>query len=376
MKEKLIKIVYVIPSLIKSGPVNVLYNIVKNLDRKRFEPIVVELREYPQHNRHNHAWFEKLGVRIDRHNYSLWYTEFCIKKIARELSEKYNEQDTVFHAHGYYPTLILAAMNGRLTMNTIHNRCDEDFSFKHNWLMASYMSNNFRKALRRLSLCVVISENMLDYYAKKGVSLIKVCNGVDAYDRKTNDERAILRNSLNIPLNVFVLLYPAGFSIRKNQVCIIEAVKKSKRQDILILFAGRGETEVKCKSLVGNDKRFRFLGFQLNMEQWWNVTDYMISSSLTEGMPMAVLEAVNQGIPCILSSIPSHNEISNNVFGDNALLFDPFNPENLVYILDNNIGNIAMSSEEIANRARAIYTSEVMAHNYENCYNNLILTIK
>ena len=132
----MIQIVYIIPSLIKSGPISVLYNILKHLDRRRFNPIIIELRVHPLRDRHNHELFENLGIKIDRRNYSLWYTQMNFKRLAKDISKKYSKPNTVFHAHGYYPTLIAAAMKGRHTMSTIHNRCDEDYAMNYNQWMA------------------------------------------------------------------------------------------------------------------------------------------------------------------------------------------------------------------------------------------------
>ena len=371
----MVTIVYIVPSLIKSGPVNVVYNIVKHLDRRFFNPVIVELREYQQKDRHNHDWFEKLGIRIDRYNYSFLKMQLCLKHISEKLSAKYPGTDVIFHAHGYYPTLIVAGMKGRITMNTIHNQCGEDFSARYNWFLAHYMVYSFRRALPRLAMCAVISDNMMNYYYTKAVRLVTIYNGVDVYNRITDEERSRLRTKLEISKDTLVLLYPAAFSYRKNQSCIIKAIKSCKRHNVLILFAGRGEDEEMCRTLAGSDCRFRFLGYQMDMSQWWNVTDYMISSSISEGMPMAVLESLLYGIPCILSSIPVHKEVSEQIFGKDAILFDQNDPDSLASIIDNGI-QCPLSNSEIAEKARKIYSAEVMSKHYEHCYKQLIANPK
>ncbi len=45
------KICYVISTLQKTGPVIVLYNLVKNLDRTRFEPYIITLSKEPEKSR-------------------------------------------------------------------------------------------------------------------------------------------------------------------------------------------------------------------------------------------------------------------------------------------------------------------------------------
>lgn len=369
----MIQIIFIVPSLIKSGPINVLYNIVRHLDHSRFKSIIIELREHPLRDRHNHKWFEDLGVEIDRRNYSLCYMQLRIKHIANEISNKYNEPNTVFHAHGHYPTLIATAMKGRCTMNTIHNRCDEDYAMRYNRWIARYMSHIFHKSLKKLLLCTVICDSMKDYYADDGANLTVVYNGVEPPQIISQDERLQLRNKVGIPDNTIAMFYPAGLGEGKNQKCIIEAVKLSKRTDIVVLFAGMGEksVEFKLKKLAGNDTRIRFLGYQKNMNEWWAVADHMISASYSEGMPMAVLEALMYGKPCILSDIPVHRQIATSIFGGNAILFDPNNPHTLASMIDHGF-TFDISNQEIASKAKNIYSAEIMARNYEKCYNELI----
>ena len=54
----------------------------------------------------------------------------------------------------------------------------------------------------------------------------------------------------------------------------------------------------------------------------YNKIDYVISSSLTEGKPFSIIEAMSFGIPCIHSNINGIDEIINNT---NGFVFDFFN---------------------------------------------------
>ena len=125
------------------------------------------------------------------------------------------------------------------------------------------------------------------------------------------------------------------------------------------------------KKLAGNDCRIRFLGYQKNMSEWWAVADCMISASYSEGMPMAVLEALMHGKFCILSDIPIHRQIAASVYGSDVILFDPNSPQALASIIDNGFA-YGISEQEIAAKAKMIYSSEIMARNYEKCYNELV----
>ena len=125
------------------------------------------------------------------------------------------------------------------------------------------------------------------------------------------------------------------------------------------------------KKLAGNDCRIRFLGYQKNMSEWWAVADCMISASYSEGMPMAVLEALMHGKLCILSDILIHRQIATSVYGNDAILFNPNNPQALASLIDNRFV-YSISDQEIASKAKMIYSSEIMTRKYEKSYNELV----
>ena len=367
------KIVYIVPSLIQSGPIKVVYNIIKYLDRERFYPIVVTLHEPRLKNRDNRILFEELDVEIVSFSYSIWNFQFQTLSIARTINELYPESNVIFHAHGYYPTLILSKMKGRLVMNTIHNICNLDFRHKWGILLGSYLSMRYKFALRKLDLCVTISETMNKFYRNDNRLTLKVIyNGVEAIGYQSQeDRRRAMREHLNIDQDKKVLLYPAGFNKGKNHLYLISCLKKIKRDDFLILFAGQGNTELSCKQLVGSDNRFRFLGYCLDMEPYWMVADFMISSSLAEGMPMAVLEALLHGVPTLLSNIPPHLEILRTVWGDEGMSFSLNDEQSLIKLISS-ILDLQFDHEKILLRAWQFYSAMRMSESYSEIYESLL----
>jgi len=363
-------IVYIIPALIKSGPVNVLYNIVKYLTKEKYRPIVVALYEHQLRHRDNTNSFRELGIETHVYNYTKWQLQSKTAQIAEELYHKYSPNgEVVFHAHGYYPTLILAKMKNAKTMTTIHNRCSEDFKSRFGLLLGTYMSWSYKYALRKINICVPICETMKSYYGKdKNLNLQVVYNGVNVETHSLDNCQAKI--DLSIPVETIVLLYPAAFSKGKNHQMIIHELKSVESNNFLVLFAGMGDEEEKCKLLVGDDKRFRFLGYQMDMAKYWAASDFMISSSLSEGLPMAVLEALTKGIPCILSDIPPHMEILNSVFGNTKLCFSA-NKRGMLKNVFSNYGHNIYNKKEIQEKAIKLYSSEVMTKNYEKIYSSL-----
>lgn len=365
----MMKVIYLVPSLIKSGPINVVYNIVKNLDRKRFTPIVVALSEYPVKERNNQKWFEALGIEVKAHTYSKWQLQLHTRAIAARLQQELDGPEVIFHAHGYYPTLLLSKMRGIRSMTTMHNRCDEDFRMKKGRLMGIYMSRCYRSALRKLDRCVAICHSMECYYAKDVSSLTTVCNGVQTAQGYYVDLRRETREKYGIAENVKIYMYPAGFSQRKNQQEAVTELKLFHEKGGIVWFAGQGETENACREMAGNDPTFRFLGYQMDMEPFWAAADFMLSPSLSEGMPLAVLDALVRGIPCILSDIPAHRELLESIPGS-GLCF-PVHESGALRKAVSRAMVMEWDRAAIRRKAVALYSNEAMCRGYEAVYQKL-----
>ena len=82
---------------------------------------------------------------------------------------------------------------------------------------------------------------------------------------------------------------------------------------------------------------------------------------------MAVLEALMAGVPCLLSAIPPHREIMQQVFGNETLIFDETQRGTLAELFDR-VGEQNFSHSLISERAKAAYSAEVMARGYERIY--------
>ena len=63
------------------------------------------------------------------------------------------------------------------------------------------------------------------------------------------------------------------------------------------------------KKLAGNDSRIKFIGRVPSPIKYLRISDYFVSASLSEGLPLAVMEGMGCGLPAILSNIDSHFEM-------------------------------------------------------------------
>ena len=97
----------------------------------------------------------------------------------------------------------------------------------------------------------------------------------------------------------------------KNETALGEALKKNKisRKDIFLLLIGDGKELEDLKKLAGNDRRIKSIGRVPSQFKYLRISDYFVSASLSEGLPLAVMEGMGCGLPAILSNIDSHFEM-------------------------------------------------------------------
>ncbi|HHW37914.1 MAG TPA: glycosyltransferase family 4 protein [Bacillales bacterium] len=112
----------------------------------------------------------------------------------------------------------------------------------------------------------------------------------------------------------FLLFYAAEFNKNKNQQMLIEmiALIKSEVPNVQLLLAGEGVLFDECRSLakkIGVEKNVHFLGFRKDIQPLLSITDVAVASSLREGLPVNIMEAMATGIPIVASDNRGHREL-------------------------------------------------------------------
>lgn len=362
-----ITVVYVVNKLRNSGPVRVMLDIIKYLDKSRFVPVIVTLMEEDQ-SRSIKNTFEGMGVQIISYKYNFWQLEFEPSKIAKRIELECNSfENVIYHAHSYQANIILANMSSKQTVATIHCISGEDFVINYGSIQGRYMSLRYRRNLSNIRYPVAISEYMANYYKDVAPHLKVITNGVDFIPDKVEDPK-IYKQELGCE-DRFVILVSGAFSKRKNQQLIIQELKKLPF-DFLCIFIGKGDLLEKCKELAEGDGRFIFKGYVFNVKDYIKAADIVVSASLSEGMPLAVLEAINMGCPVLLSSIPPHNEIYRRMSGLGAFVFDYLKEGSLSKAIEEII-SLPINRMDVSNAACTIYSARRMSESYQELYSKI-----
>ena len=149
----------------------------------------------------------------------------------------------------------------------------------------------------------------------------RVCLEEDSTKQKCSEKsthRDRIRQELGIPSDAKLLISVGELSKRKNHLPVIEALNEINNPDIYYVIAGKGALAEKLKAA---DKTGRLIltGYRSNISELLHTSDLFVFPSLQEGLPVALMEAMAAGVPCICSRIRGNTDLVT----DEKFLFDP-----------------------------------------------------
>jgi glycosyltransferase involved in cell wall biosynthesis len=184
---------------------------------------------------------------------------------------------------------------------------------------------------------MAVSEGIKNELIARGINGSKIRlipNAVTSNGRKEEcaENRKSKRKLFNIPEHEFVIGYIGRLSEEKGVRYLIEThrllAKAGVPARMLIIGDGPQRKELKhLASTIGDGKSVIFTGFQNNIEDWLPTMDVFVLPSLTEGTPMALLEAMAGGIPVIASAVGGVPQVIKQ--GKNGLLIEPGRTEEI-----------------------------------------------
>lgn len=142
--------------------------------------------------------------------------------------------------------------------------------------------------------------------------------------KKVSVDRAEKRRELGVPENAFVMVSAGFLNKNKNNRVLIEALGKLKNPDIYYLVCGEGEERARLQELAkqaGVEDNVLFLGYRTDMDEILASADLFAMPSFREGVPRALLEAMDLGMTCIGSCTRGITELLSN--GDGGILCGP-----------------------------------------------------
>lgn len=170
----------------------------------------------------------------------------------------------------------------------------------------------------------LITINKEDYQIAKSkfTTDVRYIAGVGIDENKfnfsmTTKDKLVFRRSLGLKKDDFVILYLAELSKRKNQLWLISTLAKTIREypHLHLLLAGQDSLNGKCQQLaikLGIQDNVHFLGYRHDVAQLLKVSNLAVSSSLQEGLPLNVMEAMYCGLPIVVTACRGNSDLLEN----------------------------------------------------------------
>ncbi|ENQ3078061.1 glycosyltransferase family 4 protein [Bacillus sp. WLY-B-L8] len=140
--------------------------------------------------------------------------------------------------------------------------------------------------------------------------------GVDTKQFKLVQEeyKQDLKMKFGYKPNDFLMFYAAEFNTNKNQQFLLHslALLKDEAPNAKLLLAGNGPLMEDCKNLaieLGIAEMVHFLGYRTDIAKLLPICDVAVASSLREGLPVNIMEAMACGLPVIATYNRGHREL-------------------------------------------------------------------
>jgi glycosyltransferase involved in cell wall biosynthesis len=240
------------------------------------------------------------------------------------------ERVTAIHAHEFTANAYGSLMGQLLrvpVVATVHGK--------------SYFADRIKRRMAyryvsRVSRMVAVSEDLRDFIVRRaGVAERRVSviyNGVDPWRPPAPAQAAAIRTELGLHAYEHVIgavgsLYPV-----KGHIHLIRALPGilAAHPSIVLLVVGRGDLEESLKteaSRLGVQDRVRFLGFRADVPALLSQLDVFVLPSLSEGLSMALLEAMAAGKPVVATRVGGNPEVV--VDGETGILVEAESPESI-----------------------------------------------
>jgi L-malate glycosyltransferase len=233
--------------------------------------------------------------------------------IGRMVGAMRKWRPTIVHTHlGLWGRVAAAAAGVPIIVHTEHNP-----SFEEGNTVARTLA--YHALTKRTSVFITLLQYWRRYLATiKHVppeKIVVIGNGIAHHAPPSPAERAQARKRLGIGPHEFALFMVASLQPVKNQQLAIKAVsdlRSTSYGKVKLFLLGAGTEEAGLRELALRLKvadGVAFCGYRNDVPELLPGADLFLMTSHSEGMPLAMLEAMSAGVPVLTTPWPGANEL-------------------------------------------------------------------
>ncbi|MCS6922782.1 MAG: glycosyltransferase [Fimbriimonadales bacterium] len=295
----------VIYSLTVGGAERLVLNLCLHLDRERYQPICIALRE-PQHNHYERALQE-----ADVPLYFLHKTEGKADwKVYKQLDSLFRRyRPSVVHTHLLglnYAYPLMFRYRTPVRVHTFHSLAQPEMGVRvGKWVRL--LAFRYRVGgVVPVAIADEVARTVERVYGYKQPLVIP--NGIPVDEYAPNpDKRALFRRAYGVEPEAIVIVHVGRFVVLKNHALLLQAfAQMHSRQPLYLWLVGDGELRAAMEQRaqeLGIAARVRFWGVRSDIPDLLNAADIFALPSKYEGNPMSVMEAMAAGLPVVATAV-------------------------------------------------------------------------
>ncbi len=283
----------------------------------------------------------------------------------------------ILHAHGKGASvlgrLVKLFINKPLvyTFHGVHIKCHNIF-IKYFYFLFEFLTG-------WIDDCKIFVSRSENYYAinsrlKLGKKTIIINNGV-ANHREFLSKNKNKLSSLDYSSkgnNNFKVISVCRFVKQKNLFEILKIANKLKNIDFIIIGDGPLKKDLELNKKINKLENIHFIGFKKNVLPFLKNSDLYLSTSLYEGLPISILEAMSVGLPIIASNVVGNCDTI--VHGESGYLYPIGEVDMAVKFIErlliDNLKRIEFG-ESALKRQQEFFSLKNMIFKHENLYRKI-----
>lgn len=319
------KNLHIITNLTIGGAESMLLRLIKSRSDLYKSTIVISLME----NAEIGKVLEEMGIKVIKMGMTNWWSAFrTIIKIKHIINR---ENPSIIHTWMYHANII-GGLAGHLAKNKnivwSIRRSEYSYSESLSTFIVMKIGAIFSYLIPRV--IVHVADSGLKNHQKYGYNSknsIVIPNGFDTNKLRQNlISRKKIRNELNIYDNQTVIGCVGRFHESKGYEILVssstDVLKVYKNVKYLLIGRNVNEQNSILKKWIkktGFSRHFILLGEKNNIADYMNAMDIFCLSSVTEGFPNVLGEAMAMELPCVVTRVGDVKKI----IGNNAVLVEP-----------------------------------------------------
>ena len=324
--------------------------------------------------------FQKIGCSIFEHQRK-WYTLLnniiSLNKIAKKIDPM------VVHSHLLFADVLSAVTCSSVKkVSTLRSIPTEELKMSFGSLRGLMLAKLHILSIRLIDCPVACSRSVQLFYSNHKIDVGMIYNAISSNKTqkknfKTEHERIIKEH--NISENSIVGLMVGSLCHRKNPIFAINIMMEliKKHQNLLFFVLGDGPLIEYCADMCQDTQKIIFVGFSDEVSVFYDLSNFIVSCSESEGLPNSLLEAIGEDLYLFVSDISQHQEIHQFCdYGSNLLPFERELKSVATEEWCNKIHHwIATGEHKKApsfQRALDRFSSDLMVQKYMMCYNQIV----